>query len=337
MGSRTETYWQVIGWQAAAQSAKGSSAMQAVVIGLVASIGLGRKRQLCLFLSASMWRTASDLYTLKGWFEFVAQDSSTLPTVEEPSVMKMFLHVLKDLLIGFADQIFGDLKVKVNDDRAYLTPRSKASAPGSTTPSPPLPYSKRLLTADQKLTKTLHSVGIDADQIAKIKEDLHAKAVVKEQKERERQEKALKKKEKADAAHKARAEEAQRLQELRNVLASQCPDIGEPGGPEAVRLHGDGYDVQAQVPPQAPKKARQGPMTAALKLYVEARKQEGLGYMEAMALWRGSSERAAIVDKMTPAERKKRKYDMVHKPPAEHPPVPPQPPAPAQPAVDPGH
>ena len=222
-----------------------------------------------------------------------------------------------------------------------MTPRGKPSVPGfaasTHTPSPPLPMSKRILTADQKLSKSLQSAGLDADHIARIKAELEAKTAAKEaakeQKEREKVEKALKKKKKdAEAQRAAMREDLRITMELRQRLAAQCPDIGHPGGPEVVRLfgadQGDGAGVPASEPSEPvakPKRKRHGPMTDAMELFIAARKADGLNYMQAMGLWRDSDERAAIVNRMTPAERKKRRYDL---PPA----APVQPAVPAEPA-----
>lgn len=232
--------------------------------------------------------------------------------------------------MDFVDKTFEMLKMQERE-RYYLTPRAKSTSTPGSTPSPlPQPFSKRVLTADQKMTRTLQSAGLSSDEIQRIKEareqELQAKAAVKAKREQEKLERELKKKQKAEAAQQAH----NTTMELRKCLAKECLDIGQPGGPEAVRLIGDGQDV---VPPEQPKvkaaKSRSGPMTAALEQFVKDRKAEGLNYMQAMGMWRDSAERAAIVNQMTPAERKKRKYDLVR--PQEPVPVPAELPAPGGP------
>ena len=215
--------------------------------------------------------------------------------------------------MSFADKLFSVVQ-NPRRDRHYFTPRGRSSTlPDSATPSPlPQPFSKRVLTAEQKMTRTLQSAGLSNEEIQRIKhareQELQAKAALKLQKE---QQKELKKKEKADKA--AELKEQHRItMELRQRLAEMCPPIGEPGG-EPIGLIGDGADVAP--PAQAVKgKKRQGPMTEAMERFLDARKKEGIPYFQAMSLWRDSAERAAIVNAMTPSERKKRKYDLVRVP-----------------------
>ena len=50
-------------------------------------------------------------------------------------------------------------------------------------------------------------------------------------------------------------------------------------------------------------------MKEALEKFLAQKKQEGLTHFQAMALWKTSPERKAIVDGMDASERKRRRYD----------------------------
>lgn len=56
------------------------------------------------------------------------------------------------------------------------------------------------------------------------------------------------------------------------------------------------------------KNAANGPMTEAMKEFVQARRGEGVSYRDAMKQWRTSTERASIVDSLSPSEQKRRRY-----------------------------
>lgn len=56
------------------------------------------------------------------------------------------------------------------------------------------------------------------------------------------------------------------------------------------------------------KKATNGPLTEAMKDFVQARRGEGVSYREAMKQWRTSTERASIVNSFCPSEQKRRRY-----------------------------
>ena len=56
------------------------------------------------------------------------------------------------------------------------------------------------------------------------------------------------------------------------------------------------------------KKETNGPMKVAMAEYVAKCRAEGMTYAQAMAGWKLSSERKAIVDTMSPSEQKRRKY-----------------------------
>ena len=56
------------------------------------------------------------------------------------------------------------------------------------------------------------------------------------------------------------------------------------------------------------KNAANGPMTEAMKEFVQARRGEGVSYRDAMKQWRTSTERASIVNSLSPSEQKRRRY-----------------------------
>lgn len=60
--------------------------------------------------------------------------------------------------------------------------------------------------------------------------------------------------------------------------------------------------------PKKKKAPANGPMTAALKEFVARMKDEGFPYMEAMRLWKNSDERLDIVENLSEAECKRRRY-----------------------------
>ena len=51
-----------------------------------------------------------------------------------------------------------------------------------------------------------------------------------------------------------------------------------------------------------------GPMAEAMKAFHQAKKAEGFTYSEAQGLWKTSAERQAIVQTMSDAEKKRRRY-----------------------------
>ena len=56
------------------------------------------------------------------------------------------------------------------------------------------------------------------------------------------------------------------------------------------------------------KKKMDGPMTSAMKAFIELKISEGHTYFEARGLWKTSADRQAIVDGMSEAEAKRRRY-----------------------------
>ena len=57
------------------------------------------------------------------------------------------------------------------------------------------------------------------------------------------------------------------------------------------------------------RKPNEGPLTGAMKEYIQRRRAGGLSYREAMKEWGESSERAEIVNKMSYSEQKRRRYN----------------------------
>lgn len=51
-----------------------------------------------------------------------------------------------------------------------------------------------------------------------------------------------------------------------------------------------------------------GPMFQTFQAFVAKRKSKGMSHADAVAAWKTSKQRAAIVDNMSEAERKKRRY-----------------------------
>lgn len=185
------------------------------------------------------------------------------------------------------------------------------------------PMSKKIMAADVKMTKELAKIGLSATEIQKIKdqrqEDMKEKEAQKEKKEMEKKERALKKelRQQEKVAKEKKLEEDRRItQELRKKLMEEHPQSYAPH-PAQVAMDAEQMGEEpaqaADKDPGAAKKAKrkppQGPMTEALKKFIDGKRVEGMTYWQAMSAWSTSSEREAIVSKMATPERKRRKYD----------------------------
>ena len=58
-----------------------------------------------------------------------------------------------------------------------------------------------------------------------------------------------------------------------------------------------------------PRKPNDGPLTGAMKEYIQRRRADGLSYRDALKEWGESCERAEIVNKMSYSEQKRRRYN----------------------------
>lgn len=203
--------------------------------------------------------------------------------------------------------------VGLGKERNYLPVASEEQSQGEKVAAP---MSKKILAADTRMAKELAKIGLNAEEIQQIKNqrdvELKEKAIQKEKKELERKERVMKK----ELRQREKAEKEQKLEEDRRVTAAlrakliaECPSSYAPH-PAEVALAGEEMSSSSMAPANKPKrKPPNGPMTEALQKFISQKKSEGLTYWGAMAAWKTSSEREAIVSAMGPEERKRRKYD----------------------------
>ena len=112
---------------------------------------------------------------------------------------------------------------------------------------------------------------------------------------------------------------------LEKEVKSQKPHK-KPVQPDVLRVKAEKSQPQSQAQSEEPcdkkkkkktsnaKKTKKrshkdGPMQEAMKKYIASKREKGFTYMQALQKWRNSSKRASIVDNMSEAERKRRRYD----------------------------
>ena len=66
---------------------------------------------------------------------------------------------------------------------------------------------------------------------------------------------------------------------------------------------------KASKKPEKKRDMSQGPMQKAMAKFFSAKRSEGMVYKDIQQAWRKSASRAKIIAKMSPAERKKRRFD----------------------------
>ena len=165
------------------------------------------------------------------------------------------------------------------------SPRPYLPLPGSTPAKAkvPEPMRKRILAADLKLIKELRKVGMSEDEIKKYQVEKENKRQIQEM------EKVEKEKAKVE---KQRLRDEKAREKVRKQLEKE----------EKTTKNGENKGEKTK------KKESNGPMSVALKAFVDAQRQAGIGYIQAMRLWKQSDERAEILALLPESERKRRRY-----------------------------
>lgn len=92
-----------------------------------------------------------------------------------------------------------------------------------------------------------------------------------------------------------------------DVVAKEVPESVQKLQP----VHSDGDGRPEDAPKQKkPRAASAGPMQNAYSDYLRSQKAEGHSHLEAMRSWRTSSERAKVMESLSKAEIKRRRYDV---------------------------
>lgn len=172
-------------------------------------------------------------------------------------------------------------------------PKRPYQVPESTPAKIALPCSKRMLQADTRMTKELEKIGLSPDEIEMIRakrDEAKAEAA------RKKAEKEEAKKERA--AQKERKEQEKKEKELKR----------EQDKMEKQRKKEKLAQERAEKKEGGKNERRVGPMTTAMDEFVKKVREGGTGYIQAMREWRQSSERAAILENMSDAEKKRRRY-----------------------------
>ena len=113
--------------------------------------------------------------------------------------------------------------------------------------------------------------------------------------------------EKAGEEKKAQVDEA--MPENGECEAEEKPEMC--ADPDAEGLPDPAHHILSDLVMGEPKKKRKpndGPLEAPYRRYMEAKKQEGVSFHEAQRGWKTSQERKQVVDQMSEAERKRRRY-----------------------------